>query len=105
MHLRNDGSYSFWQQQNGSERVLLVGKWGGEGYPVPELELGKPNRLVFALTGTTILAVLNGRQMGPAVTDVGTASLPVQFGIANDNGKSVVTLSISRIQVFRSVQR
>lgn len=94
--------YECVQFMNGKKQTLARGTFAGQQFPAPQLEVNKPNRLVFSVTGDAISGYINGRQICGGKTTVPVTSSVATAQVAQAGGSAPASVDLIDFYVFGS---
>jgi hypothetical protein len=85
---------------SGEKHMLDRGTFAGQQFPAPQLELNKPNRLVFSVSGDVVTGYINGRQICGGKTAVPSTSSASAVQMAQAGGSAPAQVELIDYYVF-----
>ena len=82
LSMYSNQTYGCVQFMDGKMQTFAHGTFAGQQFPAPQLEINKPNRLVFSVMGDAISGYINGRQICSGKTSVPLTSSGTAVQIA-----------------------
>jgi hypothetical protein len=86
----------------GKNQTLARGTFAGQRFPAPQLEINKPNRLVFSVEGDAIHGYINGRQICGGKTSVPLTASGTAVQVAQAGGSTPAVVDLIDFYVFGS---
>jgi hypothetical protein len=102
LSMYSNQTYDCVQGMGGKNETLAHGTFAGQQFPAPQLEVNKPNRLVFSVTGDAISGYINGRQICGGKTTVPLASSAAAVQISQAGGSANARVDLIDFYVFAS---
>ena len=84
----------------GQKQILARGTFAGQQFPAPQLEINKPNRLMFSVAGDALHGYINGRQICSGKTSVPLSSSGTAVQIAQAGGSIPASVDLIGFYVF-----
>ena len=94
--------YECVQATDGKKQLLARGTFAGQQFPAPQLEVNKPNRLMFSVKGDAVSGSINGRQICGGATTVPLVPSRTAVQIAQAGGSTPAIVELIDFYVFGS---
>ena len=95
-------TYECIEIMGGKKQTLARGTFAGQQFPAPQLEVNKPNRLVFSVKGDAIDGYINGRQICGGKTTVPVSVSAATVQIAQAGGSTPASVDLIDFYIFGS---
>jgi hypothetical protein len=102
LSMYSNQTYDCVEGMGGKKQTLAHGTFAGQQFPAPQLEVNKPNRLLFSVTGDAISGYINGRQICGGKTTVPLASSAAAVQISQAGGSANARVDLIDFYVFAS---
>jgi hypothetical protein len=102
LSMYSNQTYECGQFMEGKNQTFARGTFAGQKFPAPQLEINKPNRLVFSVTGDAISGYINGRQICGGKTSVPFTASGAAVQIAQAGGSAPASVDLIDFYVFGS---
>lgn len=95
-------TYECIQVVDGKKQTFARGTFAGQQFPAPQLEVNKPNRLVFSVAGDGISGYINGRQICGGKTTVPLIESAAAVQVAQAGGSTPASVDLIDFYIFGS---
>lgn len=102
LSMYSNETYQCIEFMGGQKHTLAQGTFAGQQFPAPQLEVNKPNRLVFSVTRDAISGYINGRQICGGKTSVPFTASGTAVQIAQAGGSAPASVDLIDFYVFGS---
>lgn len=102
LSMYSNQTYECVEFMGGQKQTLARGTFAGQQFPAPQLEVNKPNRLVFSVAGDALHGYINGRQICGGKTSVPFTSSGTVVQIAQAGGSAPARVDVMDFYVFAS---
>ena len=100
LSMYSNQTYECVEVTDGKKQMFARGTFAGQQFPAPQLEVNKPNRLVFSVHSHAVRGLVNGRQISGRKTMVPVAASAATVQIAQAGGSTSARVDLIDFYVF-----